>query len=68
LNKLAVKTYVFVLGIFGVLVQLVGVDTIDILLWCKLLGNISSSGFGDASANDNESSKLILDSIQLWQQ
>jgi hypothetical protein len=32
LNKPAVKTYAFVLGIFGVLVQLVEVDTIDKLL------------------------------------
>jgi len=68
LNKLAVKIYAFVLGIFGVLVRLVRVDTIDILLWRKLLGNIGSSGSGDAGADDNKPSKLILDSIQSWQQ
>ena len=67
MNKLAVKTYAFVLGIFSVLVRLVKVDTIDILLWRKLLGNIGSSGSSDAGADDNESSELILDSIQLWQ-
>jgi hypothetical protein len=64
LNKLAVKTYAFVLGIFSVLVQLAGVDAIDTLLWRKLLGNIGSSGSSDASADDNEPSELILDSIQ----
>jgi hypothetical protein len=59
-----VKTYAFVLGIFGVLVRLVEVDTIDILLWRKLLGSIGSSGSSDAGADDNELSELMLDSIQ----
>jgi hypothetical protein len=65
LSKLVVKTYAFVLSIFGTLALLVRVD---ILLQYKLLGNVGSSGSGsgsgNVSANNNKLSELILDNIR----